>query len=386
MSDTPDHPSPSAEDPWAASTGHAGAAPPPHWGPPPEPGPGAPTPHAGADGPGVAWGVGPGTPGSAGAPGSFAGAPGSFAGAPGSFGGPPPAGPPGQDQLRGSGRSRSSGRKGRAPTAANPYVGPAGPASPTNATGGYGYGGAAYSNYPGYGRNPAAAGLARQRGAFAVLWIVAGAITLGIAWVVGAIVSWVQLKRATASQDFFTASRVKTRFTLLTIGSVFTVLFWVLAIIGAVTGSPNGSTPAYGPPTSVQVSLGQSGTVLVPAVTPNNKSASVKMTVTSFEHPTTVSGLPAKDTATAQVRVCATTKDLNEASALFSLSLATLDGGYGNADLFANDSIMGTASVVIPAGKCVSATVPFTIPSSAVVTQVTYGDVQTIVWPVVHQG
>lgn len=221
----------------------------------------------------------------------------------------------------------------------------------------------------------------RQR----VTVLAVGLPTLGMAWLIGAIVHWRDFVKARAGQQ--ERSRVRPLFWWAVGFSALTalaILFWVAV---AVAGHSSSSDSAALPPSaSLTRSLGQSATLSEP-VAPGGNTASVPVTVTfsDFVYPTTlpnqvVGGNQHTDTATGLLKVCATTRAVDPIGVLVSLS-AQAGGNFVSADVLSAGRNTPLGNTLRP-GECASGLVGFPVPRGTSVQAVQFGLFNSVAWSV----
>ena len=196
--------------------------------------------------------------------------------------------------------------------------------------------------------------------------LVLGVITLGFAWLLGAVLCWVAFFRTRRRGP---GPGGPVHWLAWAIG--FTVLGGILvpASLVAVIGG-NEHTPASPSFTNTTVPLGTPVDVRSDLGV-DLKDAPARVTATAY-HPAPATG----GTAYVELKVCATTSSVDASLAADGLELNT----SGDNDLVADTNLLQASSSfgqVVPPGSCTTGPVPFSVPSGADVVSVALPSIET---------
>ncbi|MCU4187091.1 hypothetical protein K6U06_22205 [Acidiferrimicrobium sp. IK] len=216
------------------------------------------------------------------------------------------------------------------------------------------------------------------------LWIVLTAVTLGLASPVPTVIAWARARQSRRSSELLGAT---TRFWLVSavIWTVITAsVFAGYGLAGANssnTSSSNSSGAAnsnlnfnYKPPVVHDVALGTAVTVQASGITEGSSGAREPVTVD-------VKGVDrsAPNVTKVQFSVCAVSVALDPLSTAFDLTINGPDNTQFNPsfDLRLPDAWYRQ----LPARHCLQAAVPFAVPTPDIISNVTFGIDEQVVWP-----
>ena len=213
------------------------------------------------------------------------------------------------------------------------------------------------------------AGLATGR-RFWIVWGAISVVTVGLATPIPTIIAWVRSRQSRRRPDVLGSA---SRFWL--ISAVVWTVITALVLVGYVAaGSTSGGSTTYQPPAIHSVSLGTPFTVREGGITEKFSETREPVTVT-------VTGVDRATPGVAKVQfsVCADGVALDPLSAAFRLAINGPDGT--NFGPRTPTNLPDAWYQQLPAHRCLTAAVPFAVPSPDIISNVTFGIDEQVVWP-----